>query len=158
MSKDVTITINADLKRFNISADEAKAKADAIVKEWKIQRALIIQQVREAFHLIGSLISTIRQAMSLFGQQIDPFFSSLVSMVMALTSMLLSSATVLTATGIFAPVGAVLFGLAVSFNILTMAKLVSDKIHTEGVLDQIMSNLSDMGRGKLFGTGMGGFM
>ncbi|MHA2067917.1 MAG: hypothetical protein ACXABY_26445, partial [Candidatus Thorarchaeota archaeon] len=84
-------------------------------------------------------MSSFRQAMSLFGQQIDPFFSALISMVIATASMLISASTVLAMTGIGGAAALVVFSLAISFQVLTLGKLIADKAETDGLLDKIMS-------------------
>ena len=72
----------------------------------------------------------------------DPFFSALIGMVLSTTSMLISSATVLTATVLGAPVGAIIFGLAISFNILTLGKLIADKEATDGIITSMMQAIA----------------
>ena len=119
-----------------------RAALDKLTTEAKIARALVIQTVREGFFLLSSLMSSFRQAMSLFGQQMDPFFSALIGMVLSTTSMLISSATVLTATVLGAPVGAIIFGLAISFNILTLGKLIADKEATDGIITSMMQAIA----------------
>ena len=84
--------------------------------------------------------------MSLLGQQIDPFFSSLVSMVIATTSMILSAATVISGTGIGATIGAYMFAVAMTFNLITLGKLVADKAHTMGLFDNIDRQISMAGQ------------
>jgi len=157
VSDRVTIYIGADTTEAEADIEAVKAKADAVTKQWKIDRAVLVQQVREGFTLISQMWGTFRQAMSLFGQQIDPFYSALVGMVMSTTSMLISSATTLSATILGAPVGAILFGLAVSFNILTLAKLVADKQATDGILDSLSQALSNKTSGLQNQSGLGGF-
>ena len=123
---------------------EVKALQDAIneqARQWKIDRNTLLREVREGFMLISSLMSSFRQAMSLIGAQMDPFFSALVGMVLSTTSMLISAATVLTGTGIGAAVGAVLFGLAIAFNLLTLAKLVADKEEIQQGFKSMMRDL-----------------
>ena len=150
MSDRVTIHIDVDATQAEAEIDAVKAQADAVTKQWKIDRAILIQQVREGFTLISQMWSTFRQGMALFGQQIDPFFGALVGMVLSTTSMLISSATVLTSTVIGAPLGVILLGVAIGFNILSLGKLVADKAATMGMFDNInqeISRMTSIGRG-----------
>ena len=157
MSDRVTIHIDVDTTQAETSIDAVKAKADEVTRQWKIDRALLIQQVREGFMLISQIWSSFRQGMALFGQQIDPFFSALIGMVLSTTSMLISAATVLTGTGVGAAMGAVLFGVAVGFNIVSIAKLIADKQATDGILDSISQGLSNITSGRQNQSGLGGF-
>jgi len=150
VSDRVTIHIDVDATQAEAEIDAVKAQADAVTKQWKIDRAILIQQVREGFTLISQMWSTFRQGMALFGQQIDPFFGALVGMVLSTTSMLISSATVLTSTVIGAPLGVILLGVAIGFNILSLGKLVADKAATMGMFDNInqeISRMTSIGRG-----------
>ena len=123
----VSFAITADVTDAFGSIAELQDKIDQQASDWQIARNKLLREVREGFMLISSLMSSFRQAMSLMGAQVDPFFSALVGMVLSTTSMLISAASVLTGTGIGAAVGAVLFGVAIAFNILTTAKLINDQ-------------------------------
>ena len=155
MSERVGVFIDVDSAAATAEIAAIKAKTDEVVRQWKIDRTILIQQIREAFTLISQLMSSFRQAMSLFGQQIDPFFSALIGMVFALTSMLISSAAVLKATILGAPVGAIIFGLAVAFNILTIGKLLADKEASDGIISNMIQTLAE-GYERQKGT-IGGF-
>jgi len=146
MSDDVTIRVHVDTTEVESSIAATQAQADAAVKEWRMRRMEIIQGVREGLTLISSMMSSFRMAMSLLGQQIDPFFSSLVSMVIATTSMILSAATVISGTGIGATIGAYMFAVAMTFNLITLGKLVADKAHTMGLFDNIDRQISMAGQ------------
>jgi len=141
LSEEVRVNLTVDSTEAKLSIDEIKAKADEVTREWKINRNTILRQVRETFTLISSLFSSFRQAMSLFGQQIDPFFSALVSMVLATASMLISAATTLAATGIGGAAAAVVFGIAMAFQILTLTKLTADKAETMGLFRDIQQQI-----------------
>ena len=126
MASDVSIGLSVDTTAADMSMDEVKAKADALTRKWKIDRNTLMREIREGFMLISSLWSSFNQAMRLFGQQVDPFYGALIGMVLSTTSMLLSAASTLSATVIGIPLGAILFGVAISFNILSMGKLLAD--------------------------------
>ncbi len=155
---DITIFLGMNADAAFRTVAEVKAKIDEMTEKAKIARALVIQQIREGFFLISTLMSSMRQAMTLFGQQIDPFFSALVGMVLSTTSMLISSATALSATVIGIPVGAILFGVAISFNILTIGKLIADKEKTDGILTSLSQAIaSGAGATRQAPGGLGGF-
>ena len=159
MSNRVDVTVAVSTVQAQLDINTVKAQADEVVRQWKIDRAIMIQQIREGLTLISQLWSTFRQAMSLFGQQIDPFFGALVGMVLATTSMLISASATLSATVLGIPLGAVIFGLAMSFNILTIAKLVADKEKTDGMMTSMIQAISRgaQGGGVPGTVGLGGF-
>ena len=126
MANDITIGIAVETTEAEMSIEEVKAKADELTRDWKIRRNTLMREIREGFTLISSLWSSFRQAMTLFGQQIDPFYGALIGMVLSTVSMLLSAASTLSATVIGIPLGAILFGLAMSFNILSIGKLLAE--------------------------------
>ena len=123
----VTIPITADTTGAFASITELQAAIDQQARDWKIQRNTLMRQLREGFALISSLMSSFRQAMSLIGAQIDPFYSALIGMVLSTASMLISAATTLALTGIGGVAAAVILAIAISFQILTTAQLVSDQ-------------------------------
>jgi hypothetical protein len=53
--------------------------------------------------------------------------------------MLISASTVLAMTGIGGAAALVVFSLAISFQILTLGKLLADKAETEGLLAKLMA-------------------
>ena len=123
----VTFAITADTTAAFASIAELQAAIDEQAREARIHRNKLMREIREGFMLISQMMSSFRQAMSLIGAQVDPFFSALIGMVLSTTSMLISAATTLALTGIGGIAAAILFGIAVSFNILTTAKLISDQ-------------------------------
>jgi hypothetical protein len=157
VSDRVEIVIDVDDTEAQMTLDEIQARADEVTKEWKINRNTILRQVREGFTMISSLMSSFRQAMSLFGAQIDPFFSALISMVLSTASMLISAGTTLAMTGVGGIAGAVILGLAIGFQILTLAQLAADKVQLmggiEGIMDAIKRSAYATARGQ--GGGMG---
>ena len=123
----VTIPITADSTAAFASIAELQAAIDEQARDWKADRNTLLREIREGFALISSLMSSFRQAMSLIGAQIDPFYSALIGMVLSTASMLISAATTLALTGIGGVAAAIILGIAISFQILTTAKLVSDQ-------------------------------
>ena len=151
----VIIPVVADTSGAHASMTELQAAIDQQAREWQIQRNTMLRQIREGFTLISQMMSTFSQAMSLIGAQVDPFFSAMIGMVLSTTSMLISSASVLSATVLGAPVGAILLGLAIAFNILTMAKLVDDKFNITESFKKMTQELSwrPRTRPQAFGVG-----
>ena len=124
----VTFAITADTTSAFASIAELQEAIDQQARDAKIHRNTLMRNIREGYTLISQMMSAFRQAMSLIGAQIDPFFSALIGLVLSTTSMLISAGTTLAATGIGGVAGAIILGLAVSFNIITLAKLIDDKI------------------------------
>jgi len=153
----ITIPITADSTAAFASITELQGAIDQQARDWKVQRNTLMRQIREGFTLISSLMSSFRQAMSLMGAQIDPFYSALIGMVLSTASMLISSATTLALTGIGGAAAAVILGLAISFQILTLAKLVADKEKTDGILTALSQAIASGSRGtptpQAFGVG-----
>ena len=137
----VTFAITADSTAAFASIAVLQEAIDQQARDWKIQRNTLMRQIREGFTLISSLMSSFRQAMSLIGAQVDPFFSALIGLVLSTTSMLISSATVLAATGVGGVAAAILFGVAISFNILSLAKLADDKFKISEMFSEIRQEL-----------------
>ncbi len=125
----VIIPVVAETSAAHASLTELQEAIDQQARDWKIQRNTLMRQIREGFTLISSLMISFRQVMSILGAQIDPFFSALSGMVLSTTSMLISSATALAGTGVGAVAAAIMLGIAISFNIITTAQLVSDKFN-----------------------------
>lgn len=141
VSNEVNIRFSVDTSEANVQLDEVEARVDEVTREWAARRTSIYTEVREAFRIISSLMSSFRQALSLFGQQIDPFFSALVGMVISTTSMLISVGTTLVGTGIGATVGAIVLGIAIAFNILTTIKLIADQKEIVAAFRDMMANV-----------------
>ena len=151
----ITVAIIGDTGDIFTKIDQVRTALDELTLEARVRRTEIIQMVREGFTMISQLMSSFRQAMTVFGQSVDPFFSALIGSVLALSSMLISSAAVLSSTIIFAPLGAVIFGLAVSFNILTITKLLGDKAATMTFFNEIKQDMRELRQGRQ--SGLGGF-
>ena len=137
MSERMTIGVDVDTSAAHTNLAELQTAIDQQARDMRIHRNTLIRQIREGFTLISSLMSSFRQAMSLMGAQIDPFFSALIGMVLSTTSMLISAGTTLAATGIGGVAGAIILGLAISFNILTLGKLIDDKFNIKESYDEM---------------------
>lgn len=134
---DVTITVGVDATQAQAELEQLEAQTDAVVRDWAEKRRTILSQVREAFYSVQSLISSFRMALSLFGDQIHPFYDALFSIVASTVSLLLSVAAAFTSSVILSPYAVVIAGIAIGLNILTWGKLVADKA-------AIMASFADM--------------
>lgn len=128
-----------------------KEAADKQTLQWKVDRNTLLRQIREGFTMISSLMASFRQMMSVFGQSVDPFFSALIGMVLAMASLLISSATTLAATVVGGPLAAIIFGLAVGFQIIAIGKLVADKQKTDDIIGSMMQAISKTGESRAWG-------
>ena len=142
MSDDVTIYIRTDTTDIDASIEETAAKADEVVREWATQRRTILSQVREAFSMINSLISTFRGYMSIIGAQIDPFFDVILGMISSTISMLVAVATAYYATVILAPWAVVVSAAAAGLAVVTFAKSMSDKAEMLAKFANVKQQLS----------------
>ena len=145
----VTFAITADTTEAFASITELQAAIDQQARDMRIHRNTLIRQLREGFTLISSLMSSFRQAMSLIGAQMDPFFSALVGLVLSTTSMLLSASTTLAMTGIGGVAAAIILGLAISFNILTLAQLADDKFEISRAFTSMRQQMLAHARGAI---------
>ena len=125
---DITVGLIVDTVQAQLAIQDIVAQGEAATQDWARKRQMIISGIRQTMSMISSLMSSFRQGMSLIGQQIDPFFSALIGMVISTVSMLLSVGVGLVGTGIGSAAGAVVIGIAVALNILTTAKLVADQL------------------------------
>ena len=125
---NVTVGIVVDSIQAQLAIQDIRAQAEAATRDWKSRRQEIMSGIRQTMTHISSLMMSFRMAMSLIGQTIDPFFSTLIGMVISTVSMLISVGTGLVGTGIGAAAGAVVIGIAIALNILTTAKLVADQV------------------------------
>ena len=125
---DITVGLIVDTVQAQLAIQDIVAQGEAATQDWARKRQMIISGIRQTMSMISSLMSSFRQGMSLIGQQIDPFFSALIGMVISTVSMLLSVGAGMVGTGIGSAAGAVVIGIAVALNILTTAKLVADQL------------------------------
>ena len=125
---DINVSLIMDTVQAQLAIQDIVAQGEAATKDWARKRQMIISGIRQTMTMVSSLMSSFRMAMSLIGQQIDPFFSTLIGMVISTVSMLLSVGAGLVGTGIGAAAGAVVIGIAVGINILTTAKLIADQL------------------------------
>lgn len=138
MSDRLTGYIILDASESFSEIDKLMNMLDAAAKRAHTVRQEVIRGVREGFRMVNSLLSSYREAMSIMGQTIDPFFDALLSIVAATVSLLLSVATGLLATGVGGAAAAVVAGIAIGLNIITTANLIRSKI-------EIMARLAELG-------------
>lgn len=150
---DVTITVGVDATQAEAEMAAIQTQADAVVKDWAEKRRTILSQVREAFTAVQSLISSVRSAMSLFGEQLSPFYDALFGIVASTVSLLLSVAAAFYSSVVLSPYAVVISGIAIGLNILTTAKLVIDKITIMASITEIQTKLSFAGQRTPIGGG-----
>jgi len=155
VSKDVTVGIVVDSVQAQLAIKDVMEQAAAATRDWKTRRAQIISGIRQTLSMISSLMSSFRQAMSLIGEQIDPFYSALIGMVISTVSMLISIGAGLVGSGIGSAAGAVVLGIAVALNILTTAKLVADQLDIKADFSELRNAFRDFDKG--VGSGTGGY-
>lgn len=141
----VVISIDVDTTAARAKIDSLMKMADAQVKSWKLKRDEVIRSIRTGMTLISSFVSSARMALSLVGQQIDPFFSSLIAMVMSTVSMMLSISSAVSVTILGAPIGAIMAGAAIGLNVLTTAKLIADQAKITNNFEGIRTSLDKLG-------------
>ena len=155
MSDRVDITVAVHTEEADASIEATKAKADATVEQWRLDRMEIIQGVRESITLISTMMSSYRQFMSIIGAQVDPFYSALIGMTLSTISMLLSLSAVLALTVVWAPVAVVIASIGIGLQIATLVKLIKDKADTSGTFNnlnnRIAGNIARIGKGMLGG-------
>ena len=125
---NVTVGLVVDSVQAQLAIQDVMRMSKEATEKWKADRQTIMSGIRQTMTHISSLMSSFRMTLSLIGETIDPFFSTLIGMVISTVSMLLSVGVGLVGTGIGAAAGAVVIGIAVGINILTTAKLVADQL------------------------------
>ena len=141
-SPPVTVGIVVDSIQAQLAIKDVMDQADAATRDWQSRRAEILSGIRQATTLIASLMSSFRQAISLIGAQIDPFFSALIGMVLSTVSMLVSIGVGLIGSGIGGAAGAVVLGIAIGMQVLTIAKLTADQTGISEEFHKMKVNLA----------------
>ena len=131
-----TSEAEAKLQRLKVIADE-------VVKKAKEARAQVMREVRIAMNAISIMLTNFTQAMSLIGFQADAFYTALIGMVLSTISMLMSVSAALAATGFGAAVAGYVMAIAVGLQVVAIAKLTIDKIHSSGLWAQIVQSAGE---------------
>jgi len=137
-SDNVTLGIDIDTSAADASIDNLMTRCDEVTRKAIDAHKTVMQKVRQGMTMISSMMSSFHQAMSLFGLQVDSFYGALIGMTLSTISMILSIAAGLAVTGVGIPASVALMAVAVGLNILTIGKLISDKMHTEGIWNDII--------------------
>ena len=153
MSEGVTFSVNVDTSAAQLELTTLMTMTDKAVAEMVKARQKIIAGVRQGMYMVNSLISSYRQAMSLFGQTIDPVFDAMLTMLTATVSMMLAIAAAYTSTIALAPLGAVVAGIAIGLNILSYAKLVQSQAEILATLAKVDAQMPRPIRGVQVGVG-----
>ena len=139
------LQILADTTQAESMIGRLMGMLDAVAKRAHTVRQETIRGVREGFRMINSLMSSYREVMSIMGQNIDPFFDALLSVVAATVSLLLSVATGLLATGVGGAAAAVVAGIAIGLNIITTANLIRSKLEIMAALASLEARMPRVG-------------
>jgi hypothetical protein len=131
----VMIMIGVDTSEAENKIDRLMVKADAAVEKAKLDRAVIIQHVREAVTLMSQTWSTYRQFMNLIGAQVDTFYSALIGMTLSTVSMMLSMSAALAATGIGGAAALLIGSIAIGLNVAMISKLLVEKAEAMGMFN-----------------------
>ena len=131
MSERVEISLAVDTSNANAEIDAVAAKAETVVKDWHLQRRLIISELQQTVSTISRMIGMARQVLSIFGAAIPPFYSALISMVMSTVATLLSIAGALATTGVGIPASVAISVVAIGINAVLIAQLIKDQQETE---------------------------
>jgi hypothetical protein len=159
MSDELRLVVSVDdtnIVDTSEDIEDVDAQMDAVVVKWKMTRKEIMTGLRITLNTISSMITSYREAMSLIGMNVDPFFSALIGMVVSTVSMLLALSTALAASGVGAAAAGVMLSIAIGLNIVTLGKLVADKILVTRQMNEIeqrMAGLAPVGqRGPIGGS------
>lgn len=141
MSSGFSMDFTVNTKDANMSIDEVMRRGKQAMTEWERTRKQIMMGIRITMNTISMMMSSYREAMSLIGMNMDPFFSALIGMVVSTVSMLLAVSTALAATGIGAAAAAVTLSIAIGLSVVTVGKLVADKAITMGIMDRLETRM-----------------
>ena len=134
MSDRVTIAITADTSEAFAEITRLNAAADEAVKKARLARSEIMKDVRAGLSAISQMYTSFSMAMHLIGANVDAFYAALIGMTLSTISMLLSVAAGLAATVVGIPASVIVFGVAATIQMITMEKLIIEKMHTEGII------------------------
>ena len=134
---NVTIAIDADTSAAFAKITALMVQADEATKAAVAARRKIMTEISTATAAISTMMSSFSMAMTLIGGQVDAFYGALIGMTLSTVSMMISIATGLAATGVGIPASVIIMGIALTLNVLTIAKLINDKMHTEGIWNEL---------------------
>ena len=151
MSEGLTFTVEADTALAYSQLAAFKGAHDKAVAEMASDRQVVIRGIREGMRMTQQMITAYRQAVSIFGGTIDPFFDAILTMVSATFSMMISVAAAYSSTIVGAPIGAVIAGIAIAFNILTWAKLMASQAEIMASIGKMNQQIATQSYGRLTG-------
>ena len=109
---DVTLAIDIDITKGLASVALLQGAVDKQQQEWSISRQQIMQGLTAVNQAISVVSQLARLTAKATGQAMNKVLSSLITVTQATISSLLAIGTAYTATGILAPIGAILIGFA----------------------------------------------
>jgi len=128
VSNEVTIGINVDTTQANAQIMAVSGRVKEVVNEWFYARQTIIREIQTTVSQVSQAISLARQTISIVGETLDPFFSSLLTMVMSSVSTLLSIAAAMAATGVGIPASVAIGIIALGLNAVQTAKILKAQV------------------------------
>lgn len=137
VSDRVTIAIMTDTSEGFAEIERYKAVLDETVRKAREARTEIMKNVRAGLSAISQMMTSFSLAMHLLGGTIDAFYAALIGMTLSTISMMLSVAAGLAATVVGIPASVIVFGVAATIQMITMEKLIIDKMHTEGIVAEL---------------------
>ena len=136
------VEVKADLKTEGAEAKLLRLQglATETVQKGKEARRKVMQEVSLAMTNISSMMSSFSMAMHLMGSQVDAFYGALIGMTLSTISMMISIAAGLASTGVGIPASVIIMGIAATLQIMTILKLVDDKLHSEGIWNRLVKD------------------
>ena len=138
---NMTVFLALDTIAAETKIAQLMAHADAQVADWKLKRDQVMRDIRTGMVLISSFMASARMALALVGEQIDPFFSALISMTTATVSMMLSMSAAMSVTVLGAPVGAMLAAAAITLNVLSIGNLIKEQAKITNDFESIRASI-----------------
>lgn len=146
---------------FDTSAGEAKlavqqAAIDRQQAEWKLARLQMISEMRDLNQGIQLMIQTIRTVVRATGQTLDPIQAGLLSIISAVSSMMVATATAMAlgSLGILTGAALALGAFAASFSVTQSALLVASNLTMKDVLARQEDALARLGEDVRFAGGL----
>ena len=130
----VTIEYVVDTAQARADIESLKAAANAAVKKSRLARQEIMKNVRAGLSAVSQMMTSFSMAAHLLGANIDSFYAALIGMTLSTISMMLSIAAGLASTVVGIPASVIVFGIAATIQMITIEKLIIDKMNTEGIL------------------------
>jgi len=146
LSEEVLINIAIDSTEAEMDMSILQGKIDQQVREWRMQRQVIVSQLHDLSRGIGLLIRGIRLVAEATGQTLDPMQNALLGLVSSTTSLIISTAIALTVgslgllTGVALAMSAFAYGMEIAHTI----KLLADFAALRATIDGVKTRLTNL--------------